>query len=196
MDREDWRASVRGMAKSQTRLSNWMELNWLSDKAPNTMRYQNTYLDWFHVKFEMWVPALKLVCQISEATTRKSNFCLRTTYYLSESWEHWRCVTPEHLTVQFSRSVVSDFLRPHEPQHARPPCPSPTPGVHPNPCPSSRWCHPTISCSVIPLSSCPQSFQASGSYQMSQLFTSGGQSIGVFFFFFLWFLTYNDILKL
>ena len=77
-------------------------------------------------------------------------------------------------SVQFSRSVVSDLLRPHELQHARPPCPSPTPGVHPNPCPSSRWCHPTISSSVVPFSSCPQSFPASGSFQMSQLFTSGG----------------------
>ena len=74
---------------------------------------------------------------------------------------------------------MSDSLRPHELQHARPPCPSPTPGVHPDPCPLSRWCHPTISSSVIPSSYCPQSFQASGSFQMSQLFASGGQSIGV-----------------
>ena len=81
-------------------------------------------------------------------------------------------------SVQFSRSVMSDSLRPHEPQHARPPYPSPTPGVYPNPCPLSQWCHPTI-LSVIPFSSCPQSFPASGSLQMSQLFTSGGQSIGV-----------------
>ena len=82
-------------------------------------------------------------------------------------------------SVQFSRSVVSDSLRPHESQYARPPFPSPTPRVYPNPCPLSRWCHPTISSSVIPFSSCPQSFPASGSFQMSQLFTSGGQSIGV-----------------
>ena len=80
-------------------------------------------------------------------------------------------------SVQFSHSVMSDSLRPNEPQHARPPCPSPTPGVHPNPWPLSRWCHPTISSSV--LSPCPQSFPASGPFQMSQLFTSGGQSIGV-----------------
>ena len=82
-------------------------------------------------------------------------------------------------SVQFSRSVVSDSLRPHEPQHTRPLCPSPTPGVHPNPCPLSRWCHPTISSSVVSFSSCPQSFPASGSFQMSQIFTSGGQSIGI-----------------
>ena len=83
------------------------------------------------------------------------------------------------LSVQFSHSVMSDSSRPHELQHARPPCPSPTPGVHPNPCPLSQWCHPTISSSVILFSSCPQSFPASGSFQMSQLFASGGQSIGV-----------------
>ena len=82
-------------------------------------------------------------------------------------------------SVQFSCSVVSDSMRPHEPQHARPPCPSPVPGIHPNTCPLSWWCHPSISSSVIPFSSCPQSFPASGSLQMSQLFTSGGQSIGV-----------------
>ena len=73
-------------------------------------------------------------------------------------------------SVQFSHSVVSDSLRPHESQHTRPPCLSPTPGVHPNPCSSSQWCHPTISSSVIPFSSCPQSFPASGSFPMSQLF--------------------------
>ena len=88
------------------------------------------------------------------------------------------CVMPFR-SVQFSRSVVSNSLRPHEPQHARPPCLSPTPGVHPNPCPLSQWCHPTISSSVVPFSSCPQSFPASGSFQMSQLFASDGQSIGV-----------------
>ena len=79
-------------------------------------------------------------------------------------------------SVQFSRSVVSDSLRHHESQHARPPCPSPTPGVYPNPCPSSQWCHPTISSSVIPFSFRPQSFPASGSFPMSQL---TGQSTGV-----------------
>ena len=76
-------------------------------------------------------------------------------------------------------SVLSDSSRPHGPQHARPPCPSPTPGVYSNSSPSSLWCHPTISSSVIPFSSCLQSFPASGSFQMSQLFASGRQSIGV-----------------
>ena len=82
-------------------------------------------------------------------------------------------------SVQFICSVMSDSLWPHELQHARPPCPSPTPGVHPNPCSLSQWCHPPISSSVTPFSSCPQSFPASGSFQMSQLLASGGQSLGV-----------------
>ena len=82
-------------------------------------------------------------------------------------------------SVQFSHSVVSDSLRPHEPQHAWPPCPSPTSRVHPNPCPLSQWCHPVILCSVVPFSSCPQSFPTSGSFKMSQLFASDGQSTEV-----------------
>ena len=82
-------------------------------------------------------------------------------------------------SVQFSRSVMSDPLWLHELQHSRPPFPSPTPRVYPNSCPSSLWCHPTISSSVVPFSLCPQSFPASGSFQMNQLFSSGGQSIGV-----------------
>ena len=85
-----------------------------------------------------------------------------------------------HVSVQFSCSVVSDSLRPHELQHARPPCPSPAPGVYPNSCPSpSWWCHPTISSSVVPFSSCLQSFPARGFFQKSQFFALGGQSIGV-----------------
>ena len=82
-------------------------------------------------------------------------------------------------SVQFSPSVVSDSLRPHGLQHTRSPYPSPTPRVYSNSCPSSRWCHTTISSSVITFSSCPQSFPASGSFPMSQLFASGGQGIGV-----------------
>ena len=85
------------------------------------------------------------------------------------------------LSVQFSHSVISNSLRPRESQHARPPCPSPTPRVYSNSCPSSRWCHPAISSSVVPFSSCPQSLPASGSFPMSQLFAWGGQSIGFSF---------------
>ena len=85
-----------------------------------------------------------------------------STYTVSQGITQWW-----FSSVEFSHSVVSDSLWPHELQHTRPPCPSPTPGVHPNPCPWSRWCHPTISSSVISFSSCPQSFPASGSFQMS-----------------------------
>ena len=86
----------------------------------------------------------------------------------------WIC----HISVQFSRSVVSNSLQPHGLQHARLPCPSPTPRAYSNSCPSSQWCHPTISSSVAPFSSCLQSFSASRSFPMSQFFASGGQSIG------------------
>ena len=82
-------------------------------------------------------------------------------------------------SVQFSHTVVSDTLQPHGLQHARPPYPSPTPGVYPNSCPSSWWCHPALSSSVVPFFSCPQSLPASGSFLMSQLSTRGGQSIGI-----------------
>ena len=105
-------------------------------------------------------------------------------FFLLVHWGHyfiilWLPLFLLRCSVQFSHSVVSDSLWSHEPQHTRPPCPSPTPGVHPNPCPSSQLCHPMISSSAVPFSSCPQSFPTSGSFQMSQLFSSGGQSIRV-----------------
>ena len=97
-----------------------------------------------------------------------------------ELWCHYifYCYEAFYLSVQFICSVMSDSLQPHESQHARPPCPSPTPGVHPNPCPSSWWCHPAILSSVVPFS-CPQPLLASESFPMSQLFAWGSQSIGV-----------------
>ena len=104
---------------------------------------------------------------------------LHTSSYLISMQSHIYQKSLFNCSVQFSLSVVSDSLWSHEPQHARLPCPSPSPGVHPNPCPSCWWCHPTISSSVVPFSSCPQSFPASGSFQMSQLSASGGQRIGV-----------------
>ena len=107
--------------------------------------------------------------QFSKALFLLKNTLIDFTFFLTDF----------PVSVQFSHSVMSDSLRPHELQHARPPCLSPTPGVHPNPCPSSRWCHPTISSYVIPFSFCHQSFPTSGSFQISQLFTSGGQSTGV-----------------
>ena len=110
-----------------------------------------------------WVPTS--MCTVTEAMK------LKEACFLEEKiWQ---------TSVQFSRSIVSDYLWPHELQHARAPCPSPTPGVHSNSRPSSQWCHPAISTSVVPFSSCPQSLPASGSFPMSQLFTWGSQSIGV-----------------
>ena len=88
------------------------------------------------------------------------------------------CPSSSPSVSQFCRSVMSNSLQPHEPQHTRPPCPSPTPRVHANSCPLSRWCHPTILSSVIPFSSCPQSFPVLESFPMSWFFASGGQSIG------------------
>jgi len=107
----------------------------------------------------------------------------RVSQLCCSPWGHrvmYNLVTEQHGSVQFSSIAQScPTLRPHESQHTRPPCPSPTPGIHPNSCALSQWCHPTISSSVIPFSSCPQSLLASESFPMSQLFTWGGQSTGV-----------------
>ena len=100
------------------------------------------------------------------------------TFLSQLKWFQWRLII-QFSSVQFSRSVVFDSLWRHGLQHTRPPCPSPTPGVYPNSCPLSRWCHLTISSSVVPFSSCLQSFPTSGAFPMSQLFASGGQNIGV-----------------
>ena len=96
-------------------------------------------------------------------------------HIINGNWSYYKFTFS---SVQFSHSFVSNSLRTHEPQHARPPCPTPTLGGHPNSCPMSQWYHPTILSFVVPFSSRPQSFPASGSFQMSQLFASGGQSIG------------------
>ena len=105
--------------------------------------------------------------------TQGSNQVFHTTSSLSHQW------SLVFSSVHFSHSVVSDYLPPHGLQDARLPCPSPTPGACSNLCPLRRWCHPTISSSVVPFSSCLQSFPASGSFPVSQFFASGGQSIGV-----------------
>ena len=103
---------------------------------------------------------------------------------LESKWSNWtldnrRARSDTSSSVQFSHSVVSNSSRPHGLEHARLPRPSPTPRAHSNSCPSTRWCHPTISSSVVPFSSCVQSFPASGSFPMSWFFTSGGQSTGI-----------------
>ena len=108
----------------------------------------------------------------------------------------WITNIPIFSSVQFSRSVMSDSSGIHESKHARLPCPSPTPGVHSNSCPSSQWCHPDISSSVIPFSSCPQSLQASGSFPKSQLFAWRGQSIGVSASTSVVFLLFNNYWKI
>ena len=121
----------------------------------------------------------------SQGMEATSSFMDRWMNKEEKMWDIWiyffhknilRFVT---ISVQFSCSVMSNSLWPHELQHARPPCPSPIPRVHPNPCLSSQWCHPAISSSVIPFSSCPQSLPASESVPMSQLFAWGGQSTGI-----------------
>ena len=117
-----------------------------------------------------WLRNCALVSKISRSSERKKQ--KKELRNLGHWWYQFS-------SFHFSRSVVSDYFQPHEPQQARPPCPSPTPRVHSNPCPLSWWCHPTISSSVVPFSSCPQSFPTSGSFQMSQLSASSGQSIRV-----------------
>ena len=112
------------------------------------------------------------------AGTQKQPKCPSTDEWIKKLWY----IYTKEYSVQFSS--VQSLSRvwifwPQEPQHTRPPCPLPIPGVYPNTCPLGRWCHPTISCSVIPFSSCPQSFPTSGSFQMSQLFASGCQSTGI-----------------
>ena len=135
-------------------------------------------------------------CQVPpHPTPHKTSLCAQGSTLQAHLWNYrWASGALLHLTQQavrlsigsglqsvsqFSPSVVSDSLQPHESQHARPPCPSPTPRVHSNSCPSSQWCHLAISSSVVPFSSCPQSLPASGSFSMSQLFAWDGQSIGV-----------------
>ena len=132
-----------------------------------------------------WIISIFWECPKSSFSTI---FSACTEYYYEYIWNTF-CSSYEKnslevnsvqfSSVQFSHSVVSDSLWPHGLQHARPPCPSSTPGVYSNSCPLSQWCHPAVSSSVIPFSSCLQSFPASGSFQMSQFFTSGGQRTGV-----------------
>ena len=140
--------------------------------------------EWPH---QIVIEILKKVIQVKDVGESHSDFSFKVKVQKrSDFCSQWRSntlipATPsQHLfSVQFSHSVMSNSLRPHEPQHARSPCPSPTPGVYSNPCPSSWWCHLAISSSVVPFSSCPQSLPASRSFPMSQLSAWGGQSIGV-----------------
>ena len=120
---------------------------------------------------------------MNQCVKELGNHITPLSYFVEKKMQAQKQVTHRSVSffasVQFSRSVVSDSLRPHESQHARPPCPPPTPGVHSNSRPSSQWCHPAISSSVVPFSSCPQSLPASESLPVSQLFAWGDQSTGV-----------------
>ena len=134
---------------------------------------------WSSNKGKFWQKRLhQLKWLHSKGTNQQSKRSVLNTktMYLMRDWYSKYVGT---LSVQFSHSVVSDSLRPHELQHTKPPCPSPTPGIHSDSHPSSQWCHPAISSSVIPFSSCPQSLPASESFPMSQLFAWDGQSTGV-----------------
>ena len=129
---------------------------------------------WNRIKLKFWKWKLQLKVKYS---IDRSNRSLNTEEIeISDLVQGYRIYIG---LVQFSPSVMSDSLKPHGLQHTRPPCPSPTPGVYSNSHPLSQWCHPNISSSVVPFSSCPQSFPASGSFPMSQFFASGGQSIGI-----------------
>ena len=113
------------------------------------------------------------ISTITESSIAQHWYRCYTIYYMTQWWKEGFL---EHWDLHVIHSVQFSSLWPREPQHARPPCRSPTPKVYPNSCPLSRWCHPVISISVVPFSSCPQSFPASGFFQMSHLFASGGQS--------------------
>ena len=163
-------ASVHGI--SQARILEWVAISfsrgssWLRDQTHGSCHFSCIAGKFFTA--ELPRNSQKIVFFF---------FKLPSLYYLS--WQPLQTHTQSISSVQFSRSVVSDSLWPHESKHARPPCPSPIPGVHSDSRPSSQWCHPAISSSVVPFSSCPQSLASSESFPMSQLFAWGGQSTGV-----------------
>ena len=177
MDREAWHAAVHRVVDSQTWLRNWTELCFsmlLNISQWHHFKIWIMQYEWHHLNY--FAIGYLSCCQvfIVPNTSVSKIFVPNKVAKISG---HFLRLDAERLnyeisSVHFSCSVMSDSVRPHEPQHARPPCPSPTPWVHPNPRPLSRWCHPTISSSVVPFSSCPQSFPASGSFPMSQPFAS------------------------
>ena len=134
-------------------------------KSNDNLMYSNLIYMLTAYAFPIWISEIRSQQGIKKENERKRADSKQPMYAFS--------------SVQFSPSVMSNCLWPHESQHTRPPCPSPTPWVHPNSCASSQWCHPAISSSVVPFSSCPQSLPASESFPMSQLIVWGGQSTGV-----------------
>ena len=171
MDRGTWRVTAHTAAK------HWTQLKWLSMHAQfidtetetqaavsnhhNFMAQKSRDGVWTHLVWFQSQLSQILHCDVSQDVWLIPWFPILATGQVS--------YLIQFSSVQFSHSVVFDSLRPRESQHARPPCPSPTPGVYSNSCPSSRWCHPAISSSVVPFSSCPQSLLASGSFPMSYL---------------------------
>ena len=159
-DRIAWRAAVHGVAESGM-------TQWLNDNKQWSWWGHHSPQGESNASSKGSLRGLQQCGLILNLWGTKSPECFSTPPNLS-CLPNTLPLSPLGTIIQFSCSVVSDSLRPHETQHARPPCLSPTPGLHPNPCPSSRWCHPAISSSVILFSSCPQSSPASGSFQMSQ----------------------------
>ena len=153
IDRGDWWATVHGVTNSRTGLNNW------------AFTYGNNTVPNLH-----YLCVLKNDFNLRENQSWKENILVKPVYFL---------VSLEANLVQFRHSVMFNSLQPDGLQHARLPCPSPTPRACSNSCPSSQWCHPATLSSFVPFFSCPQSFPASRSFPMSQFFTSGGQSIGV-----------------
>ena len=163
MDRRAWWPTVHEVAKNQ------MRLKWCMQAWTHTHTHTHTYRDLQHlIKRICW----KVVITIFENI--ELSLFSSLLYTSSPCCLHGSLIS-QFSSVQFSHPVVSDSLQPHESQHARPPCPSPTPRVYSNSCPLSQWCHPAILSSVAPFS-CPQTLPASGSVPMSQLFAWGGQS--------------------
>ena len=194
MDREAWCAAIRGVTKNRTQLSDWTEL---SNKIPQTgcLKYFSQFWRLASPKSRCWqIRCLVKACLLAYRqfpssgilrwSSKRAVVAPSPSVSSVQSPSHVFCllIRPQpHATdwkFQFSCSVVSNSLQPHELQHTRLPCPSPTPGAHSNSCPSSQWCHPTISSSNVSFSSCLKSFQASGSFHMTQFFASGGQSFG------------------
>ena len=133
----------------------------------------------FSLPFSSFLPLVKRVILDNNLSTKRWWALWESDSKFLESRSVITYFMSQFSSVQFSRSVMSDSLQPHESQHTRPPCPSPTPQVHSDSRPSSQWCHPAISSSVVSFSSCPQFLPASESFPMSQLFTWGGQTTGV-----------------
>ena len=163
-------------SKSLVKTAEWLFFKWSESRSvvSNSLRLHGLCSPWNSPGQNTGVSSLSLLQGIfpTQGLNPGLPHCRRILNQVSHKRSSFS-------SVQFSRSVMSNSLWPHESQHARPPCPSPTPRVYSNPCLLSWWCHPAISSSVIPFSSCPQSLPASGSFPVSQLFSWGGQSIGV-----------------